>query len=374
MKATINRLELLPLAKAAESIVPNTTSIEELKCLRLEMGSNGMGTIRATNLEVALEQRFPADIQEQGTMIINARMFTDMLTLLGGDTVTLSGEDGKRLEVVSGDAYYSIPLLSSGNYPRMEIPFPEDTVVVSGIPSIAKRTVFAVAEDENRPLMRCVNLIFSSNGLRAVSCDGFRLVSAKGESKSAASISMMVPASSLEKLGRLLENKDELYVGTTGQNIVFTKENFVFSARLMNGKRIDADTMLGSVKSSFTILTDTAALKSAVASVTSVAGDGTIFSLRFQGGRLWVSCESESGTSTQEISVVPLSGDPSGEYWYQHQQLSECLRVLGGTLMLEVGQNGVLLMRTDDLVCLQTAKRKPTVLKRAEASGPAKAA
>ena len=32
------------------------------------------------------------------------------------------------------------------------------------------------------------------------------------------------------------------------------------------------------------------------------------------------------------------------------------------TLMLEVGQNGVLVMRTDDLVCLQMARRKPVLL------------
>ena len=34
--------------------------------------------------------------------------------------------------------------------------------------------------------------------------------------------------------------------------------------------------------------------------------------------------------------------------------------------MLEVGQNGVLVMRTDDLVCLQLSRRKPTLLRAKE--------
>ena len=63
---------------------------------------------------------------------------------------------------------------------------------------------------------------------------------------------------------------------------------------------------------------------------------------------------------------MALSGTPEGEYWYNPQQLSQCLSALGGTLMLEVGQNGVLVMRTDDLVCLQLSRRKPALLRARE--------
>ena len=63
---------------------------------------------------------------------------------------------------------------------------------------------------------------------------------------------------------------------------------------------------------------------------------------------------------------MALSGAPEGEYWYSALQLSQCLAALGGTLMLEVGQNGVLVMRTDDLVCLQLSRRKPTLLRAKE--------
>ena len=46
--------------------------------------------------------------------------------------------------------------------------------------------------------------------------------------------------------------------------------------------------------------------------------------------------------------------------------LSQCLAALGGTLILEVGQSGVLVMRTDDLVCLQMSRRKPALLRAKE--------
>lgn len=359
MKAILNRLELLSLAKAADSIAPNLAAMDALKGVLLEADDDGKVTVAATNLEVALERRMNAEILQPGQLVLNARLFADMLELLGGETVTISGEDGKRVEITSESAGYSIPALPAKSFPRMEIPFPEDTVPVTGIPAMARRTVFAVSENEAQPLMRCVNLIFTSEGLRAVGCDGSRLAAAKGDSKSEGSVSMLIPAASLGKLAHLIGNKDELYVGTTGKTVVFTKEDFVFSARLMEGNFIDADRMLASVKSGFTILTDAAALWEAVSSVTVVAGESNSFSLRFQEGRLTIRCESENGSSSREMDVVPLAGTPSGEYWYNHRQLSDCLKALNGTLMLEVGQNGILLMRTDDLVCLQMSKRKP---------------
>ena len=37
----------------------------------------------------------------------------------------------------------------------------------------------------------------------------------------------------------------------------------------------------------------------------------------------------------------------------------ECLRAQSGSLMLDIAQNGALLMRTDELVCMQLATREP---------------
>ena len=153
MKAILNRLELLSLAKAADSIAPNLAAMDALKGVLLEAADDGKVTVAATNLEVALERRMSAEILQPGQLVLNARLFADMLELLGGETVTISGEDGKRVEITSESAGYSIPALPAKSFPRMEIPFPEDTVPVTGIPAMARRTVFAVSENEAQPLI-----------------------------------------------------------------------------------------------------------------------------------------------------------------------------------------------------------------------------
>ena len=98
MKIVMNRLEALSLAKAAESIAPSKATMDELRCVLLESGEDGKLTMAATNNEVALEQRMPAQIQEAGALLINAKLFANMLSVLGGETVTIQGEEtaGRR--------------------------------------------------------------------------------------------------------------------------------------------------------------------------------------------------------------------------------------------------------------------------------------
>ena len=157
-----------------------------------------------------------------------------MLRLLDGERVTFQLKSGK-LVVSSGNAEYAIPVMDAAQYPRMEIPCPAATVPVSGIPSLTKRTAFAVSEDTTRPMLKCVNLIFGADGLQAVSTDSFRIASAKGDRESRGNISFLIPAASLEKLAALVDNREKLQVGTTGKHIVFTKEDFSFAARVMDG-------------------------------------------------------------------------------------------------------------------------------------------
>ena len=363
MKIIANREELLSAARDALAVSPDKSPLPELECAYLAT-EDGKLTVAGGNLQVALERRIPVQIEEEGAVIINAELLVDMLDKLDGEHVTLCVDDHLRVELTCGEAFYGVSTLDSTKYPRLDIPFPEDTVPVTGIPQLSRRTVFAASETHEKPELKCVHLIFDADGLHAVSSDSYRVASAKGDAKSKASADMLIPADSLEKLARLVSNKDELRVGTTGNTVVFMKEDFIFSARLMQGKYFDEKRMLSGVEASFMILTDAQALRGAMSSVYAVAGEQNRFCLAFDGTRLRMTCESEYGASMQEISIVPLSGTPYGVYWYNPEKLLDCLKALGGNMFLKVGKNGALLMETDELTCLQVSLREPKPVER----------
>ena len=330
MKFTVNRTELLAAAQNAERIAPRFSTIEILQCTYLQAAQDTL-TVASGNLEIALEQRLPAQIEAEGSVVVKAPLLSGMLRLLDGERVTFQTKNGK-LVVSSGNAEYAIPVMDTAQYPRMEIPCPAATVPVSGIPSLTKRTAFAVSEDTSRPMLKCVNLIFGADGLQAVSTDSFRIASAKGDRESRGNISFLIPAASLEKLAALVDNREKLQVGTTGKTIVFTKENFSFAARIMDGPYLAVSQVLSNLKQQFTVLTDAALLRDTISQTLSVTGTQNRFSLSFAGNRLTVRCESEYGISETAMDVVALSGEPAGVYWYSPTQLLECLKALNGTL------------------------------------------
>ena len=98
-------------------------------------------------------------------------------------------------------------------------------------------------------------------------------------------------------------------VTTTGKTLVFIKENFLFSARLMEGRYFDADQLLSRVQGAFTVLTDAEKLRQTVMSVNAVSGRQTRFCLAFQGNTLRVTYEPKSCTICTQInhSVVTPS-------------------------------------------------------------------
>lgn len=346
MKFTMNRAELLCAAKRGEGIAPHDSVLDVLKGLLMETdAASGVLTMTATNLEVALEQKLPCGVCEDDAFVLNARLAVAMLERLGGETVTLEHTHGRpQLHLSSDDAEYLVPVWERASYPTLEIPFPEDTVKVSGIPGMARRTVFAAAQDNSKPLMKCVNLKFTRDGLRAVVGNESCIVTAKGDETSTGDISLLVPALSLEKLARLCADKDEFQVGTTGKAIVFLKENFAYSARLLEGDYIDAEGLIGSVRNQFVVLTSVAELRKALEAATCVNAGGKVC-LSFDGQRLTFRCQSENGNTTIPLDVIPLTGTPQGEFWYLSKV--RCLRERnhGCRLRLDHGAHQLFLLQ-----------------------------
>lgn len=374
MRAVLNRAEFLSAAKRGENISPRTSTLEILKGLLLELDVRGILTMTATNLEVTLEQKIPCKAAEDDAVVLNARLAVAMLERLDGDTVEIEREPGRpQIYLRSGNAEYLVPIWERNSYPKLEILFPEDMVKVSGIPSMAKRTVFAAAEDDSKPLMKCVNLKFTKDGLRAAVGNGSCIVSARGDEKSTGDIELLMPALSLEKLARLCEEKDEFRVGTTGKSIVFLKENFAYSARLLEGDYIDTDGLIGSVQNEFLVLTGVAELRDKAETASCIALDGRLC-LRFEGERLTFYCSSEQGTTSVPLEVIPLTGMPQGEYWYVSQQLITCLKALSGTVKLGIAQSGMLTLEMEDAYYLQTAVRPPAAARKEEKAPAGKAA
>ena len=83
MKFTVNRTELLAAAQNAERIAPRVSTIEILQCAYLQAEQDTL-TVASSNLEIALEQQLPAQIETEGRVVVKAPLLSGMLRLLDG--------------------------------------------------------------------------------------------------------------------------------------------------------------------------------------------------------------------------------------------------------------------------------------------------
>lgn len=358
MNITMNRAELLSAAQKATAIASEDAPLESLKGVLLETAGSTL-TMTATNIETSLEQKLSCPVGEDDALVMNAKLLAGMLGLMSGDTVVLRRQPGSHvLSLRSGETVYDWTIGERGEFPKMQIPFPEDTVTVRGIPSIARRTMFATEDSKDKPLLKCVNFMFTQEGLKGTGCNGRSMVTARGDDKSTGNISLLVPAAALEKLAELCTDQDEFKVGTTGPSIVFMRPGLTFSTRLMEGDFVDIGRIMESVRNQFTVLSDVADLRRTLKTVTAMDPKGRV-KLAFDGGKITFSCKGELGAASEQLDTVPLTGTPRGEYWYLIEDLTACLRSLSGTATLGIAQAGMLDLSTENAYYMQTAVREP---------------
>ncbi len=378
MNITINRAELLSAVQKAAAVASEDAPLEPLKGVLLEAdAAAGTLTFTATNIETSLEQKLVCTVGEDDALVMNAKLLAGMLGLMSGETAQLRRRPGTRvLTLRSGETIYSWGIGERGEFPKIELPFPEDTVKLSGIPSMARQTMFATSEDKDKPLMRCVNLMFTREGLKGVGYNGRCLVAAKGDDKSAGNISLLLPANSLEKLAGLCSDADEFNVGVAGKFLVFQRPGLTFGAMLMEGDYMDTDRLMNNIRNQFTLLTDVAELRRTLKTVAAVDPKGRV-KLAFDGGRITFSCKGELGEASQQLETAPLTGTPQGGYWYLISDLMACLRSLSGTATLGIAQAGMLDLSTEGAYYMQTAMREPVaapvVVQKAPKAEPKKA-
>lgn len=360
MNITMNRAELLSAAQRAAAIASENAPLEPLKGALLEAdAAAGTFTLTSTNLEVSLKQTLACQTTENDALVVNAKLLAGMLERLPGETVELSRQPGNSaITLRGGNSFYTVVVSEQGSFPELQMPFPEDTVKVGGIPSMARRTIFATTEDKEKPLLKCVNLMFTQEGLKAAGYDGSSLVTAKGDEKSTGNASFLLPAGSLEKLAALCTDEDEFEVGVTGVSMVFMRPGLVFSARLMEGDFADTGRIMNNVRNQFTVLTDVAELRRAMKSVSAVDPKGRV-KLSFDGGRITFSCKGELGSAVEAVDTAPLTGAPRGAYWYAVPALLDCLKALSGTVTLGIAQAGMLDLSTEHAYYMQVAMREP---------------
>ena len=122
MKFSCEKALLQSAISVSSRAVAQKSSIPALEGLLLRADQDL--TVSGYNMQTGIRTRVSADVTEGGEIVLNARLFGDIIRRMPDDVVVFTADDRMSVHLSCGDADFDILGLSAADYP--ELPEVED--------------------------------------------------------------------------------------------------------------------------------------------------------------------------------------------------------------------------------------------------------
>jgi DNA polymerase-3 subunit beta len=193
-------------------------------------------SVSATNLDIAITHYIGSKVAKEGAITVPARLMQDFIASLPAGIINLELDEAKlhieaekytsTINGVMADDFPVMPAISGGT--SWEVPI---VVFKKGL----QQVVFSASNDETRPVLTGVYLHSYDGSLHMVATDSYRLAE-KSLSKHKGEASLLVPASALQDLLRLLGDTEEaVQITHDEQQMLFKVGEIELVSRLIDG-------------------------------------------------------------------------------------------------------------------------------------------
>ena len=202
--------------------------------------SNNRLSISATNLDIAITHYIGAKVSEEGSITVPARLMQDFISNLPSGIITLDLSDTKLN--VTTDKYQSVVNgIMADDFPVMPAITKGKKWSISGkeFKKSLQQVVLAASSDETRPVLTGVLFNTFEDSLFIAATDSYRLAE-KRLTKTKEEVDLLIPASSMQDLLRILgDNEEEVTVTHDEQQVLFQVGDIELVTRLIDGKYPD---------------------------------------------------------------------------------------------------------------------------------------
>ncbi|MBR7131940.1 MAG: DNA polymerase III subunit beta [Clostridia bacterium] len=239
---SVERSALLDTVSKLQRAVGAKTSMPVLEGIFIS-ARQGCLTLISYNLEIGMKKEIYAKCDEEGDIVINARLLADILRRLNGTQVEISADDRLNCHIKCGGATFDIMGMAAIDYPEM--PAVEDGVSVKLgaeiLSEMVKGTSFAAAQTEGaKPILTGINFSFTGGVMQLVAIDGYRLAIRKQKVNIENELSFTVTSRAVLEAVKLIENQSEDITVSVGDRLIsFEIEGYCFISRLLEGEFVN---------------------------------------------------------------------------------------------------------------------------------------
>ncbi len=311
MKITCQKNILLEGISIVQKAVTGKSTLPILSGILIRANKNEL-VLTGSDMDLSIETKVKANILEEGTIVLDARLFGEIIRKLPNDLIEINTSEDNSIEIICQNSRFNLIYMNPDEFPNPPI-INENMIFSIGeskLKNMIKGTIFATAQDETRPILTGVLFQIKDKMLNLVALDGYRLALRSEVVDNDNTINAVIPGKTLNEVSKILEEDNE------NVNITFTPNHILFSigetkiiSRLLEGEFISYKSIIPE-EFNLKIIAKRSELLNSIerASLMAKEGNTNLVKFDFSDDKIVITSNSQLGMVLEELKVV-LQGE-----------------------------------------------------------------
>lgn len=247
MKVIFEKDAILKGINSVVKISSNKTTMPILEGILLQTNENKV-KLTTYDLELGIECLVDAQIKEEGSTVVNAIMFSEIIRKLPNSDISITVNDNNLLVIECEGSLYKLATMNPNEFPELPKINVENSIKLdqSTLKNMVRKTIFAVSSEENKPIFTGCLFEVKNNKLNVVAIDGFRLAwKSHFLSESYNDFTAVIPGKTLTELNKIiLDSFDSITIGIAKNQALFEMDNCKVVTRLLEGEFLNYSSVI----------------------------------------------------------------------------------------------------------------------------------
>ena len=249
MKLRISKNNLLNSINIVSKAVPNRTTMSILECIMIDATGSHIYLI-ANDMEMGIQNLTEGEIIENGKIMINASIFSNLVRKLPENIVEITTV-GEKVNIVCEKAKFSILGKTGEDFTYLPDIERNEEIRISQytLRNMIQKTIFSISSSDSSGMMNGELLEIKDNHLKMVALDGHRVAIRNVELKeNYKDQKVIIAGRTLNELSKIIGGSVDKTVSMyfTQKHALFEFDNTLMVTRLIDGNYYNIDSMLQS--------------------------------------------------------------------------------------------------------------------------------
>lgn len=346
MNCICSQRELKEALIAASKALPTKAQTPILNGIYIAAKNNQL-ELQATDFALGVIAKIPAEIEDEGTIVVNGKNITEIISKLDGDIVTIFTEnDGQSAIFKSEAASFSLYTMDSEEFPKVSVQEFQHSFFIKNnvLKKLIARSTFAASNDDSRPVFQGCSVTIENSAITFVATNTHRLVVVKSEIEDniEGENKFIVPAKTLNDLMWIINSAREdngVKIDFSEKHIAFTVNDVFVTCRLIDGQFPPYQKVIPASCETFATV-DIGDFRSAInrVEIISKQTEYNTVCLAFSNEGLELSSDSyDTGKVTEHVNAA-VEG-PNIEIAFNLKYIQDFLKLGGGSDEVRIGMN-----------------------------------